>query len=397
MSEDASSESAKTSEIHSADDDFVGLSPGELAAAAGPDVSWLWDGYLARGHITLLTSQWKSGKTTLVAVLLSKLKGGGTLAGQAVRPCNAAVISEEPAVRWFMRERRLGFGPVRFYCRPFRGRPTWRDWDCLIGHLQMTRAQGLLDLVVIDSLARFFTGRSENDAVAITDFVLPLHELTEEGASVLLLHHPRRKDSPVGQAARGSGALQGHVDVVLEMRTCAPAGVPSRRRRLTAQSYYEETPPDRVIELTEDGKDYLCLGDAEEASFADHWAALRFVLEGANQALTAAEILQGWPAHEARPAPTTLWGWLSRAAADGRLVRHGAGHRGDPHRYYLPGMPERWEEQRRQEAAPLRTVDAQEEMRQLFRAVHEADCELLRQMAGREGRSNPKSAGGPRE
>jgi hypothetical protein len=30
-----------------------------------PRVDWLWDGYLARGSVTLLTSQWKTGKTTL--------------------------------------------------------------------------------------------------------------------------------------------------------------------------------------------------------------------------------------------------------------------------------------------------------------------------------------------
>ena len=31
------------------------------------NVGWLWQGYLAAGNVTLLTSQWKSGKTTLGA------------------------------------------------------------------------------------------------------------------------------------------------------------------------------------------------------------------------------------------------------------------------------------------------------------------------------------------
>jgi hypothetical protein len=34
-------------------------------------VPWLWQGYLIPGAVTLLTSQWKSGKTTLVSVLLA--------------------------------------------------------------------------------------------------------------------------------------------------------------------------------------------------------------------------------------------------------------------------------------------------------------------------------------
>src|SRR5438876_11724117 len=33
-------------------------------------VSWICQGILAAGHITLLTSQWKSGKTTLLSLLL---------------------------------------------------------------------------------------------------------------------------------------------------------------------------------------------------------------------------------------------------------------------------------------------------------------------------------------
>src|ERR1051325_6318306 len=45
---------------------------------------WLWHGSLAPGNVTLLTSQWKSGKTTLVSVLLDRMKAGGQLAGLPV-------------------------------------------------------------------------------------------------------------------------------------------------------------------------------------------------------------------------------------------------------------------------------------------------------------------------
>jgi hypothetical protein len=38
-----------------------------LGAAAGPR-AWLWQGYLAPGAVTLLTGQWKTGKTPLASV-----------------------------------------------------------------------------------------------------------------------------------------------------------------------------------------------------------------------------------------------------------------------------------------------------------------------------------------
>ena len=50
---------------------------GELGPRALPAQRWLWHGYLARGAVTLLTSQWKTGKTTLLSVLLNKLGDGG--------------------------------------------------------------------------------------------------------------------------------------------------------------------------------------------------------------------------------------------------------------------------------------------------------------------------------
>src|SRR5688500_2294227 len=55
-------------------------------------VPWLWQGYLAPGALTLLTSQWKAGKTTLVSVLLARLGTGGTLAGLPLGAGNAVVV-----------------------------------------------------------------------------------------------------------------------------------------------------------------------------------------------------------------------------------------------------------------------------------------------------------------
>src|SRR4051794_30842090 len=52
-----------------------------LRSVQGP-TRWLWDGYIAAGSISLLTSLWKSGKTTLVSLLLAQMSKGGTFAGR---------------------------------------------------------------------------------------------------------------------------------------------------------------------------------------------------------------------------------------------------------------------------------------------------------------------------
>jgi hypothetical protein len=73
-------------------------------------MSWLWHGLIAPGNVTLLTSQWKAGKTPLLAALLAKLQTGGELAGLAVAPGKALLISEEGKGNWRRRYDRRGSG-----------------------------------------------------------------------------------------------------------------------------------------------------------------------------------------------------------------------------------------------------------------------------------------------
>jgi hypothetical protein len=72
---------------------------GNLAKDAGPPPPWLWHGYLGPGRVTVLTSQWKTGKTTLLSLLLARMLEGGELGGRAVAAGKALIISEESEVR----------------------------------------------------------------------------------------------------------------------------------------------------------------------------------------------------------------------------------------------------------------------------------------------------------
>src|SRR5262245_51889749 len=94
--------------------------------------SWLWHGVLAPGKLTLLTSLWKSGKTTLLAHLLARRRQGGEFLGLAVAPGISVVVSEEPRDLWPERARRLGLGEeAGLLSRPFSGRPTFAQLEQL--------------------------------------------------------------------------------------------------------------------------------------------------------------------------------------------------------------------------------------------------------------------------
>src|SRR5437764_12016389 len=56
---------------------------------------WLWHGYIARRNITLFTSQWKAGKTTLITGLLQQFATGGKFLDRSVVPAKPLAVSEE--------------------------------------------------------------------------------------------------------------------------------------------------------------------------------------------------------------------------------------------------------------------------------------------------------------
>jgi hypothetical protein len=316
------------------------LRPDQLTDAARRGNAWLWQGYVGPGKITLFTSQWKSGKTTLLSILLARMAGdtlaGGTLAGLAVRAGRAVVLSEENPELWAYRCQKLGIGNhVSLLCNPFSSRPTPEQWRELTGGLLNLRRQEGLDLFVIDPLAVFLPTASENAAAGILNYLMTLRDLTAEGISVLVLHHPRKGLTFGGQAARGSGALPSHVDIIIEMNYFNRPEATDRRRWLRAYSRFTDTRPSLLIELTESGDDYLVHEAAQYEAARDVAHALDLTLEAAGEPLTQRQILDLWPDDFPRPDQTTVGRLLRRGVAEGRFCQEGGGRKNDPYLYWL--------------------------------------------------------------
>jgi hypothetical protein len=308
----------------------------QLAAASSGELPWLWRGFLYPGAVTLLTSQWKTGKTTLISVLLSRLSTGGQLAGFPVSRGQAVVVSEESLDLWAGRARRLPFGnDIGVICRPFPGRPSPAEWSQFVDGLVALSHERPLSLVAIDTLASFYPGNTENNAAVMLEALMPLQRLTARGLSVLISHHPSKDDPPIGRAARGSGALSGFVDILLELRCLPNAALDARRRRLYAFSRYPATPRQLLIEWTADGTDYRNLGTIERHEFNTQWPTIQAILHQAPDKLSRAQIRAQWPT-PSLPGKTALYQWLTTAVDLGLAHRDGKGRRCQPFRYWLP-------------------------------------------------------------
>jgi hypothetical protein len=314
----------------------------EVASMPETAADWLLPGFVARHNMTLLTSMWKAGKTTLLSHLLARRASGQPFLGRPVSPGKSVVISEEPRTLWADRCRQFQFGGnLCLFPQPFPHLPTADQWRGLLQHVAQLQSEQGVDLLVIDSLTHFL--RAENVARGVLDLMMPVRELTSRGMAALFMHHPRRHAATAGIAGRGHGALHTEVDISIEMRH-AGDNLESRARRFFCLSRHADTPRHLSFELNPDGSDYTILSETDDEGFSKHWQVLRTVLEDAPQKLTRLDILNEWPTDSAKPDPVTLWRWLENAVAANLVKIEGKGSKSHPFRYWLPEAEARWRE-----------------------------------------------------
>jgi hypothetical protein len=314
----------------------------QVATMPESAADWIVPGFVARGNMTLLTSLWKAGKTTLLAHLLARRASGQPLFGLPVSPGKTVVITEEPRSLWADRCRQFNFGGnLCLFPQPFPHLPSAQEWSGLLERVgQLQRERGI-DLLVIDSVTHFL--RAENIAAGVLDLIMPVRAVTAGGMAALFMHHPRRQGAGRGIAGRGHGALHTEVDISIEMRH-AGGNLDSRARRFFCMSRHTVTPRHFLFELNADGSDYTVLPTAvaDDEGFGEHWEVLRGVLEDARQKLTRFDILDEWPDDFAKPHPVTLAKWLKVAVAAGLVQIEGTGRKADPYRYWMAATEERW-------------------------------------------------------
>ncbi len=316
---------------------------------------WLWSGFLLPGDITLLTSQWKTGKTTLLAGLLQSLGTGAPFLNRPTRPARAWIVSEESESQWAERLRLMPLGPhVELLARPFPGRPTLDEWNFLIDQAIDASVAEKLELVVIDPLASFLPGRCESDAGTLLEALQPLHRLTTAGVAVLLLHHPRKKSAEVGSSARGSGALLGFVDCSVELTRYSKLKTDFQRRLLSAQSRRRETPARLAYEWNPQNGAFADIVDPRHRQLEENWQTILAILEGRTSGITAKEIATVWPDDTAKPSQSSLYDWLNLATTRKLVRREGSGSSRSPWLYRLKNEDDEYRD--RGELPPLKDL-----------------------------------------
>lgn len=249
--------SGERSESAPADTGRMFLWASELTAPPKAD-EWLWEGYLPRGGVTLLSALWKVGKTTLMAHVLRAFATTGEFLGRPIRASRVLYISEEGIQHWVRRRDAMGLGDhIGFSIQPFATKPGMAGWVAFVESVRKAIIEFGFDLVIIDTLAKLWPVVHENDAGEVDAALMPLQTLTKAGAGVLVIHHLRKGGSEEYTGSRGSGALSAFPDIVVELTRFDPSASKDRKRKLRAKGRYgEETPDELVIELDPLTHDY---------------------------------------------------------------------------------------------------------------------------------------------
>jgi len=162
-------------------------------------IPWIWDGLVAEQAITLLSAPEKTGKSTLLSLLLDRRRQGGQLLGKPVRPGRTILCSEENKTLWALRQPPLDFGPQLEYHRPLGGNPSPGRWRRFIDHL-LELPEDSFDLLVIDTVMPFLPA-AQNNPSALRKALHELRVVADLPAGVLLLHQTCAARS--GSRARG--------------------------------------------------------------------------------------------------------------------------------------------------------------------------------------------------
>ena len=310
--------------------------PVSTLCADGPPVEYLWKGGIALRHSTLLVAEPKIGKTTTLSILIRSLQDGSDFLGRTTRESRTLIVSEESEPLWASRRNLFGLDDhLAVMLRPMRARPSAAQWPNFISHVAENAISHGANLVVFDTLAKFAPWRNENDAAEVIESMLPLDALMECGLALLFVQHASKADGGKGRAARGSNALTGAVDIVLELRRYRPSDLRDRRRKVASLGRFSD-PEEYTIALSNCGLRYALCDQSADAGASSHCAfnnhLLASVLPTTPPGLTAEEVHKLLP--KGRPRRGDVMEELRAGARSGTWLQNGTGKSNDAFRFW---------------------------------------------------------------
>jgi hypothetical protein len=308
---------------------FIGAD--ELRANTPSEPPWTWAGYIAPRSVTLLAARPKIGKSTLaLAVAEAVAADAPAFLGRAINGGPVVFVAEEFAATLAHKT------PATRAVRVLTGDAAWPkpSWPELVaGSVAEAERVGAV-LLVVDTVPFWAAlGRdAEKDAGAAQAMMQPLRDAARTGLAVLGVLHQRKGGGEDGEAVRGSGAITGAVDVVLELER----GERPSERVLLALSRYPSTPGSLLIERDPETGAWGAIAEGKRGDGAVIGWTERILTATrvSGEGLTLDELGETLGADRRKWHPT-----LAKLLADESIARTGKGTRSDPYRHLRVSVP----------------------------------------------------------
>jgi len=305
------------------------MSGAEIAMVVDKQTEWIVPGFVVRGGITELGAKVKAGKTTLIMKLVRAAADGLDFLGKPTLKTPTVYLTEQPAVSFRQAMERADLLGCDDFHVLFHNDTRGMPWPLVASAaIEECKREGAL-LLVVDTLPQFagLKGDSENNSGDALTAMEPLSRAAAEGIAVILTRHERKSGGEVGDSGRGSSAFAGAVDIVLSLRK--PVGNSKKTQRvLQALSRFSDTPPELLIELTDNG--YVALGEPHDAALRDAKDLIIAITPPAEtEAITLKEII------ETSDVPrSTAQRAVDELLREELLSKVGEGKRNSPYRYF---------------------------------------------------------------
>ena len=284
---------------------------------------WIWEDVLPVRNLSLLVAKPKVGKSTFAVALSICIARGYPFLGRGMQQASVAYLSLDAALADILETFKV-FGlkdsdPIHLHA----GRAPAKALAWLLE--QVTKHA--IRFVVIDTMQRLFRFRDLNDYATISNDLEPV---LDSNAHIMLLHHAGKGQGDDLDSAIGSTALRGLAYSFLHMKRLPDSTQRIFRTDQRGGRNFEE------IAISDGATGYIeKVGSKEEAEI-DHCKPMirEFLIEEANP--------DGITEKEIRLAVSVRGRILVRAVrrmlATNDLERIGTGKRGNPYRYFLPGI-----------------------------------------------------------
>lgn len=295
----------------------------DVVADVPDEQEWNWEGFVGPGVVTLIAGKPKVGKSTLVFGLMKALATGEPFLGLSTRPGRALYLTEERPQTLSEKTQRFGLESSDARVLMVHQART-HSWPEVVAEaLAHAREHGIKNIFV-DPWDKWpdFRGEGENSSGDTIANLQPLLDAAAAGFAIVIVAHQRKSAGTDGDAVRGSNALIGAADVIVELERTRGLDDEANLRVLKTHSRFESTPEKLAIVLD---------GDCYTAQDLDI-AASKAELERVRAALTdecvdhaAIKERVGGMRRE------SLNRHLSALVAGGIAERHGSGSKGDPY------------------------------------------------------------------